>query len=108
MIMKTTEKGSKKFTKDEKLKIIQECKDKGVKLTCEKYGIYPASYYYWKNKLLMDGEDGLTTRRLRSTTARVKQLEKELETLKLLFAEEQLQSRLKDDLLKKKYPKLRR
>jgi len=108
MVMKTTKKGSKKFTKKEKLKIIQECKDNGVKLTCEKYGIYPASYYYWKKKLVMDGEDGLETQRLKTSTARVKKLEKELETLKLMLAEEQLQSRLKDDLLKKKYPKLKK
>jgi len=32
----------------------------------------------------------------------------EVETLKLLLAEEKLASRLKDDLLEKKYPELRK
>ena len=37
-----------------------------------------------------------------------KKLEKENETLKLILAEKELESRLKDDLLKKKYPELRK
>jgi putative transposase len=35
----------RKFTKEEKLQIIKEASDHGVKATLEKYGIYPASYY---------------------------------------------------------------
>jgi len=38
----------------------------------------------------------------------IKKLEKENEALKLMLAEKELESRLKDDLLKKKYPELRK
>jgi putative transposase len=37
-----------------------------------------------------------------------KKLEKENEALKLMLAEKELESRLKDDLLKKKYPELKK
>jgi len=36
------------FTKEEKLRIIKEASEQGVKPTLEKYGIYRASYYSWK------------------------------------------------------------
>jgi putative transposase len=38
----------------------------------------------------------------------IKKHEKENEALKLMLADKELESRLKDDLLKKKYPELRK
>jgi len=108
MDMKLTPKGRKSFTSEEKLKIISECQRDGVKVTCAKYGIYPASYYNWKKKLTTNGEEGLEHGNIKKAKSRIQKLEKELEAMKLLFAEEQLKSRLKDELLKKKYPELRK
>ena len=108
MTMKVTPSGRKHYTTEEKLRIITECQEQGVKVICSKYGIYPGSYYYWKKKLLLSGEQGLSRSYQKKDQARLKKLEKEVETLKLLLAEEQLKSRLKDDLLKKKYPELRK
>jgi len=108
MDMKITKSGRKQFTPEEKLRIIEECKLHGVKLTCSKYGIYTGAYYYWKKKLLVHGQQGLHGTYSKQDKARLKTLEKEVQTLKLLLAEEKLQSRLKDDLLKKKYPELRK
>ncbi len=106
--MKTTENGIRKFTREEKLRILKEAKQKGVKSTLEKYDLYPATYYYWKKKLLVYGEEGLEHSRLKEHDTRMKALEKENEQLKMLLAEKDLESRLKDELLKKKYPELRR
>lgn len=108
MNMKTTENGTRKFTKEEKLRILKESKLKGVKATLEKYDLYPATFYYWKKKLLVYGEDGLKHARLKDHDARVRALEKENEQLKILLAERELESKLKDELLKKRYPELRR
>jgi putative transposase len=109
MEMKKTEKGTKKFTKDEKLQIITEAKKNGVKVTLEKYDLYPATYYYWKKKLEETGESGLghygTDKAIR---LELKFLKKENQTLKILLAEKELESKLKDELLKKKYPNLKR
>lgn len=106
--MNQTEKGTKKFTKKEKLGIIEEASKHGVKSTLAKYDLYPGTFYYWKKKLIVYGEDGLDHKLLKDASKTISALEKENEQLKLLLAEKELESKLKDDLLKKKYPELRR
>jgi len=108
MSMRKTEKGTKKFTKEEKLSIIQEAGENGVKVTLDKYDLYPATYYYWKKKLLLHGQDGLNHRTLKQQQVEIKKLSKENETLKILLAEKELEGKLKDEMLKKKYPELRK
>ena len=106
--MKITEKGTKKFTKAEKLGIIKEADENGVKVTLDKYDLYPATYYYWKKKFITRGEDGLDHKTIKDHELEIKRLEKENETLKILLAEKDLAEKLKDELLKKKYPELRK
>ena len=106
--MKRTEKGTKKFTKAEKLRILKEAKANGVKKTLDKYDLYPATFYYWKKKLTIYGVDGLDHQVIKDKTAHIKKLEKENETLKILLAEKELEGKLKTELLKKKYPELRK
>ena len=52
MMMKRT------FTKEETLRIIKEASEQGVTPTLEKHGVYPASYYSWKQKYEQMGEEG--------------------------------------------------
>ena len=40
--MKTTPKGTKKFSKEEKLAIVKEVQENGQKVTLAKYDIYPS------------------------------------------------------------------
>ena len=94
----------KKYTKSEKLAIVKEASKNGVKLTLEKYSLYPATFYYWKKKL---DEMGLTHGLTKERLAIIKKLEKENQALKEIIAEKELESKLKDELLKKKYPHLR-
>ena len=108
MAMKTTSGGSKKFTTEEKLAILSEAKEKGVKVTLEKYGLYPATYYYWKKNIHLDGTDGFDHEAEKANRARIRELEKEVQLYKILLAEEQMKSRPKDELLKKKYPELKK
>jgi len=54
------------------------------------------------------GSDGLDHSVLKERLQRVEVLEKENMKLKELLAEEKLESALKNDLLKKKYPHLRK
>jgi putative transposase len=44
-------KERKKFSKEEKLRIIEEVAAQGVKVTLDKYGVYPATFYEWKRKV---------------------------------------------------------
>ena len=103
MSVKKTEKGTKKFTKEEKLSILAEAKTNGVKVTLAKYELYPATYYYWKRKLLVHGEEGLNHRTQKDLVAENRRLEKENERLKVLLGEKELESSLKDEVIKKKY-----
>jgi len=91
------------FSKEEKLRIIKEASEQGVKAVLEKYAIYPATYYSWKNKLEDMGEAGLEHGMTPQHLKRVRALEKENKALKQLLAEKELESRLKSELLKKKY-----
>lgn len=106
--MKTTEKGTRIFTKKEELQITEESKKNGVKVTLVKYALYPATFYYWKKKLIVYGEEGLDHKRIKDAQKAISALEKENEQLKLLLAEKELEAKLKDELLKKKYPELRK
>lgn len=47
---------------------------------------------------------GMTSSRLK----KINELEQEVELLKQLLGEKELESKLKDELLKKKYPKVRK
>ena len=102
------EKAKKHLSKEMKLQIIREASIHGVKRTLAKYGIYPASYYSWKKKLAEMGEAGLEHSMTKERLKRIQELEQENELLKQLLAEKELESKLKDELLKKKYSKLRK
>jgi putative transposase len=108
MSMIQSDKGTRKFTEKEKLSILKEAEKEGVKKTLSKYNLYPATYYYWKKKYSSLGSDNsLHTKGIYDASA-VRKLEKENATLKQLLAEKELESKLKDEMLKKKYPHLRR
>jgi len=108
MSVKEIAKDTKKYSVKEKKGIIQEASKNGVKVTLAKYGLYPATYYYWKKKLLVYGDKGLEHGNLKDREATIRRLEKENEALKILLAEKELSSKLKDEMLKKKYPELRK
>jgi len=91
------------FTKEEKLRIIKEASEQGVNPTLEKYGIYRASYYTWKQKMEQMGEEGFHHGMTPQHLKRIRELEKENQTLKQLLAEKELEGKLKSELLKKKY-----
>ncbi len=91
------------FTKEEKLSILKEASENGVKTTLEKYGIYPASYYSWRKKFREMGEEGLNHGMTKEYLKRIRELEKENSKLKEIVAEKELEGRLKDELLKKKW-----
>jgi len=93
----------RKFTKEEKLKIIKEASQKGVVLTLDKYGVYASTYYSWKKKFESMGEDGLSHGMTKAHLKEIRRLEKENDLLKKMLAEKELEGRIKDEALKKKY-----
>lgn len=104
----TMKQPKKRFSKSEKLQILKEAGLHGVRTTLDKYGVYPATFYYWKKKFTDMGEEGLTHSMTKERLEKIKSLEQEVDLLKRLLAEKELESQLKDELLKKKYPKVKR
>jgi len=95
-----------KWTPQEKERIILDIQNLGVISGCRKHGISKALYYYWANKYEASGIEGLEDRRGKNMDAHVKRLEKENRLLKEMLAEKELESKLKDELLKKKFGQL--
>ena len=93
------------FTKEEKLQIIKEAGEQGVTITLEKHGIYPATFYSWKKKFETMGEEGFRHGMTVEHLKEIRRLEKENGMLKKLLAEKELEGRLKDEMIKKKYPR---
>ena len=93
----------RKFTKEHKLEILEEATLQGVQATLDKHGLYPTTFYSWKKKFETMGEAGFRHGMTPEHIKEIKRLEKENEQLKLLLAEKELEGRLKDELLKKKY-----
>jgi len=95
--------GKRKFSKDEKLLIIKEAGEQGVTATLEKRGIYPATFYSWKKKFELMGEEGFRHGMTPEHLKEIRRLEKENDLLKRMLAEKEIESRLKDEMIKKKY-----
>jgi putative transposase len=91
------------FTTEEKLKIIKEASEQGVKPILEQYNIFPASYYSWKKKLETMGTAGFAHGMTPEQLKRIRELEKENKALKEIIIEKELEGKLKDELLKKKF-----
>ena len=96
---------TKRFTKEEKLKIILEAQEHGTEITIRKYGVYSSTFYTWRKKYRVEGADSLgRKKRTTKDDHYIKKLEDEVSLFKQLLAEREMELALKDDLLKKKYP----
>jgi len=94
-------KQKRTFTKEEKLAILKEAGEQGVKVTLDKHGIYPATYYSWRNKFKEMGDVGLDHGMNKHHLKRIRELEKENQKLKELVAEKELTVRMHEEVKKK-------
>jgi putative transposase len=89
-----------KRTPQKKERIILEIQSLRVIAGCRKYSLTKTLYYDWLNKYQASGLEGLEERRGKNMDAHVKRLEKENRILKELLTEKEVESKLKDELLK--------
>jgi putative transposase len=92
-----------KWTPQEKERILLDIQNLGVTTGCRKHGISKTQYYTWLDRYNASGLEGLEDRRAKNMSADLKRLERENRILKELLAEKELESKLKDELLKKKF-----
>ena len=95
-------KTNRTWSPEEKLAIIKEAEHEGVSVTCRKYGVYPSLFYKWKERLDMEGVDGLKPKYVIRNDRAMTQLQNENNRLKKLLAEKELELQLKAELFKKK------
>jgi putative transposase len=93
-----------KWTDQEKLSIIKEADLKGVRVTLDKYDLFPGTFYYWKKKIAESGEEGLKHGMTKERLNEINRLKSENEKLKKIIGDYALEAKLKDELLEKKYP----
>lgn len=94
-------KQKRTFTKEEKLAILKEASEQGVKSTLSKHSIYPATYYSWRKKFKQMGEVGLAHGMSPPHLKRIRALEKENQQLKQIVAEKELVVRMHEEIKKK-------
>jgi len=91
---------NRKFSLDEKLKILSEADQNGIEQTIRKYQLSRSLYYNWKNKFDRQGTDGLSPKYNRVDPEK-KSLEKENERLRKIIARQAIELEIKEELLKK-------
>ncbi len=92
------------FSKEEKIKILEEARQNGVNETLSKHGIYPATYYSWRNKMAEMGEAGFRHGMTKAKLKEIKRLEKENLKLKEIIADKELEIKMQQEILKKNRP----
>lgn len=91
----------RKFTTEEKLKILKEASEQGRAITLEKYGVYSNTYYSWRNQLEKEGEKDFGKKVNKERTKELKRLEVENQKLKEIVAEKELEIKMLMELRKK-------
>jgi len=95
-------KTNRTWSPEEKLTIIKEAEQDGVTATCRKYGVYPSLFYKWKERLDIEGPEGLKPKYVVRNDREMTQLQNENNRLKKLLAEKELELQLQAELFKKK------
>ena len=90
----------RKWSKAEKLNILKEAEKIGVTETIRKYELSLTTYYNWKKKVELLGDEAFNQAR-QSIDPEIKRLKEENTRLKQLLAEKELAIWVKEDLLKK-------
>jgi len=91
------------FSKQDKLKILKEVQEYGVKITLDKHGIYPATYYSWRRKYEEMGDAGFRHGMTKERLKEIRRLEKENAKLKELVAEKELVIKMYEEEKIKKF-----
>ncbi|QYH38144.1 transposase [Algoriphagus sp. NBT04N3] len=95
-------KEQRRWSKEEKERMLLDIQRLGVIAGCRKHGIAPSQYYDWSERYNAQGVDGLENRRGKSQEQELIRLRKELALAKEIIAEKELEKKMLSELLKKK------
>lgn len=94
----------RKWTAEEKERIILDIKRLGVVAGCRKHEISSGLYYRWLEKYTSHGLKGLHHKSSSDSEKKLKQVEKENRLLKEIIAEKELTIKMQEQIIKKKSP----
>jgi len=92
----------KKWTIKDKIDIIEKAALGDVVGVCRKYGVSTGTYYFWRKKYEVHGENGLKENYLRQDTE-LKQAEEKVRILSKLLAERDIELEISREMVKKKF-----
>ena len=98
----------RKWTAEEKERLILDIKRLGVVAGCRKHQLSTTLYYDWLTKYESSGLEGLRDRRSENADRKIKQMEKENQLLKEIIAEKELTIKVQEEIIKKKSPEWRK
>ena len=95
-------KYKRRFTKEQKLEIINYYKQHGAARASRRYEVTTTSIYNWRDILEQYGAEGLENQQSNvEKDPELERLRRENQALKTIIADKELELRIKNDLLKK-------
>ena len=92
----------KKWSLEDKLKIIASSEEIGIVETCRKYSVSTGTFYSWKKKFEYKGEAGLKVT-YDTKSKELKEAEEENRVLRKLLSDREIELEVQRELLKKKF-----
>jgi transposase-like protein len=92
----------KSWNQQEKLEIINFYKEKGIGVACTEFDISSTTIYNWERTLDLHGESSLSDPKKTDQALEIKRLEREIRELRNIVADNALEIRIKDEIIKKK------
>jgi transposase-like protein len=89
------------WTQQQKLQILSLYREKGIGAASAEFGVSSTTIYNWEKLLDQNGESGLETNKKSDKDLAIKRLEREIRELRNIVADNALELRIKDKLLKK-------
>ncbi len=90
----------RKWTAEDKLRILRDIELYGMAEACRLHEVSSSMLYRWRTKYEQQGEAGLTREKIGNDPEK-RELEREIERLRQVIADQALTIRIKDELLKK-------
>lgn len=90
----------RKFSEEQKMKMLRESEVSNVTEVCRKYSVAPSLFYKWRKQLDALGPEGLKGQ-YKTVDPERRRLEEENERLKRIVAKQALEIEVKSELLKK-------
>jgi putative transposase len=98
-------KHRKSWSQPEKLQIINFYREKGIGAASAEFDVSSTTIYNWEKVLALNGEQGLENAKKTDQALAIKRLEREIRELRNIVADNALEIRIKDEIIKKKLAK---